>query len=130
MTLLKPYLIRAVYRWIVDNQLTPYLLVNAEEESVQVMVQHIQDGKIILNVRPEAIENLSLGNENIEFDTKFNGVFTHLGFPISAVLAIYAKENGKGMIFDENEEKNPSSGKTKFEPGNQKPAKPNLKIVK
>jgi len=99
MTHLKPYLIRAIYEWILDNEFTPHLLVDANHLDAMVPEQFVQDGQIVLNVRPAAIDALSLGNEAIEFNTRFNGKSTYIYVPIGAVMAIYAKENGKGMVF-------------------------------
>lgn len=125
MTPLKPYLIRSLYEWIVDNDLTPYLLVNAEDEGAIVPPQFIEDGKIVLNIRPQAVEGLLLGNELIEFNARFSGKSMHLIVPVAAVLAIYAKENGRGMIFDREEEAENGT------PAEKKPSgKPNLRIIK
>ncbi|MGJ0485595.1 MAG: ClpXP protease specificity-enhancing factor [Methylomicrobium sp.] len=104
MTPLKPYLIRSIYDWITDNGLTPYLLVNAEHPDALVPREFVEGGRIILNVRPEAVQNLSLGDEQIEFNARFGGIAKHIFVPIRAVLAVYAKENGKGMVFDPEEE--------------------------
>jgi stringent starvation protein B len=126
MTSLKPYLIRSIYDWILDNDLTPYLLVDAENSHAILPKQLIEDGKIVLNIRPEAIQGLSLGNQEIEFNARFNGKPMQIVVPIVAVMAIYAKENGKGMIFDqENEE----SDKTP-PPENKPPTRPTLRVVK
>ncbi|RIZ69322.1 MAG: ClpXP protease specificity-enhancing factor [Methylococcales bacterium] len=125
MTSLKPYLIRSIYEWIIDNELTPYLLVDAENRYAVLPQQLIEDGKIVLNIRPEAIQGLSLGNTNIQFNARFGGKPMEIVVPISSVMAIYAKENGKGMIFDQEEltDENPP-------PENKPPSKPNLRIVK
>jgi len=126
---LKPYLIRSIYDWIADNSLTPYLLVNAEHPAAQVPQDFVEDGRIVLNVRPEAVQGLALGNEAIEFNARFGGVAKHIFVPIRAVLAIYAKENGKGMIFDaedEGEEQTPPDS-----PDDTRPTgRPHLKVVK
>ncbi|MFW5443329.1 MAG: ClpXP protease specificity-enhancing factor, partial [Methylococcaceae bacterium] len=103
MTSLKPYLIRSIYEWIIDNQLTPHLLVDAENTNAILPKDFIEDGKIVLNIRPEAIQGLILGNEEIQFNARFSGNPMHIVTPTTAVLAIYAKENGKGMIFDPEE---------------------------
>lgn len=125
MTSLKPYLIRSIYEWIIDNTLTPHLLVDAENTSAILPQEFIEDGKIVLNIRPEAIQGLSLGNEEIEFNARFSGKPMHIVTPVTAVLAIYAKENGKGMIFDQEEHDDDEP------PPVKKPsAKPNLRIVK
>ncbi|WP_027160135.1 ClpXP protease specificity-enhancing factor [Methylobacter luteus] len=125
MTSLKPYLIRSIYEWIIDNNLTPHLLVDAENSDAVLPQEFIEDGKIVLNIRPEAIQGLSLGNEEIQFNARFGGKPMHIVTPIAAVLAIYAKENGKGMIFDheDTEGDEPPPEKTP-------PSKPNLRIVK
>ena len=129
MTSLKPYLIRAIYDWVVDNHMTPYLLVNAEAKEAVVPSQFVQEGKIVLNLRPEAIQALHLGDDRIEFNARFGGAPMHVMFPVAAVLAVYAKENGKGMVFDEEENSDddvpPSPDMAK-----DKPRKPVLKVVK
>ncbi len=125
MTSLRPYLIRALYDWILDNSFTPYLLVNAECEEIVVPQQYIQEGRIVLNMRPEAIHDLVLGNEQIVFSARFEGKPMQVEIPIYAVLAIYAQENGKGMIFDEGEDNIPPPGDSK-----PRPTRPELKIVK
>jgi stringent starvation protein B len=127
MTSLKPYLIRSLYEWIVDNRLTPHLLVNAEDNNAILPLQFAENGKIILNIRPEAVQGLSLGNEIIEFNARFSGKAMHLVVPVPAVLAIYAKENGKGMIFDpEDDSSDPESDSSLKKPS----GKPNLRIIK
>jgi len=96
----RPYLIRAFYEWIVDNNCTPYILVNAGREGVSVPEEHIKDGQIILNIAPAAVQNLLIDNEMLEFDGRFSGVARPVFMPIEAVMGIYARENGQGMIFD------------------------------
>ncbi len=128
MTSLKPYLIRSLYDWIVDNQCTPHLLVDATNPNAILPLQFAEDGKIVLNIRPQAVHGLDLGNELIEFHTRFSGVSMHIVTPTSAVLAIYAKENGKGMVFDpENDDD--GNGNTP-EPEAKPPARPTLRVVK
>lgn len=127
MTSLKPYLIRSIYEWILDNDLTPHLLVDATHPDALVPQAFIEDGRIVLNIRPAAIQGLHLGNEDIEFNARFSGRPLHILVPVVAVLAIYAKENGRGMVFDGQDEDHdpPSPTPTK------KPAtKPQLRIVK
>lgn len=102
MSSLKPYLIRAIYEWIVDNHFTPYLLVNAEAEGAAVPVAFVKDGRIVLNLRPEAVHGLSLGNDFISFNARFGGRPMQVDVPVKAVLALYAQENGRGMVFDED----------------------------
>jgi stringent starvation protein B len=125
MTSLKPYLIRSIYEWIIDNHLTPHLLVDAENSNAVLPQEYIEDGKIVLNIRPEAIQGLSLGNEEIQFNARFGGKPMHIVTPIAAVMAIYAKENGKGMIFDHEDTEGDEPP-----PEKNPPNKPNLRIVK
>lgn len=101
MTSNKPYLIRALNEWILENNMTPFLFVDATVEGVSVPEQHIQDGKIILNVLPSAVQDLIFENEWIYFSARFSGRAFMINVPVSAVLAIYAKENGRGMMFAE-----------------------------
>jgi len=133
MNLLKPYLLRAVYDWCVDNDLTPYLLANANADDVVVPRQSVQEGRIILNLKPQAVHNLALGDNKVEFNARFGGKPMLVRIPIKAVLAIYARENGQGMVFDENEEGDPLPPQpTSTEPTESKPARsrPVLKVVK
>ncbi len=109
MTPLKPYLIRSIYEWIIDNQLTPHLLVDAENPDAVLPTDFIENGKIVLNMRPEAIQDLLLGNNEIQFHARFSGESIQIITPTTAVLAIYAKENGKGMVFDPEEPDNDTS---------------------
>jgi len=96
----RPYLVRALYEWIVDNDCTPHLLVNAEFAGVQVPTGFASDGQIVLNVSPTAVRNLHMDNEAVSFEGRFSGVPQSLYIPAAAVLAIYARENGQGMVFD------------------------------
>ena len=99
MTSNKPYLIRALNEWIIDNQMTPFLLVDANVEGVEVPQQHIKDGKIILNIAPDAAQKIAIEDEWIYFSARFSGQAFMINVPIDSVLAIYAKENGQGMMF-------------------------------
>lgn len=125
MTSLKPYLIRSIYEWIVDNNLTPHLLVDASHPHAELPRDYIEDGKIVLNMRPEAIQGLALENTSIEFNARFNGQAMHIIAPVPAVLAIYAKENGKGMVFDPDEEEDHTPPE-----GIPPPVRPHLRVVK
>lgn len=125
MTSLKPYLIRSIYEWIVDNDLTPHLLVDAGNKAAVLPRDFVEDGKIVLNIKPEAIQGLSLGNEDIEFSARFSGKPMHIVAPIPAILAIYARENGKGMIFDTDDTEQDNDT-----PPPTAPSKPQLRIVK
>lgn len=124
MTSNRPYLIRAINEWLLDNQLTPHLLVNAEAPGVELPHKFIQDGKIVLNIGPSAVEGLRVSNEEVTFLARFSGVSQLISLPIAAVLAIYAKENGRGMLFSEEEEPEPDA------PGPGPEARPALKVVK
>ena len=125
MTPLKPYLIRAVYEWIVDNDLTPHLLVNANNNKGNLPEDFIEDGKIVLNIRPQAVEALSLGNELIEFNARFKGKSMTVAASVNAVMAIYAKENGKGLVFDQENDDGDEPP-----PEQQPPTRPGLRVVK
>lgn len=96
----RPYLARAIYEWICDNQLTPYLLVDATQPHTDVPVQFVKDGQIVLNLAPHAIHALHMGNEAITFSARFGGVAKEIYVPVRAMLGIYAKENGQGLFFD------------------------------
>ncbi len=96
----RPYLLRAYYDWIVDNQLTPYLLVDATYYGVNVPTEYVQDGQIILNLSMRATNNLHLGENAIEFCARFNGQERQIYVPMGAALAIYARENGEGAMFE------------------------------
>ena len=131
----RPYLIRALYEWILDNDDVPYLVVDATIQNVMVPEQFVADGQIILNVSPSAVQALDLADEAVSFSARFGGVPMQVYVPVLAVKAIYAKESGQGMGFG-------------FEPGipdpeapppapkevEDKPAKPTgrptLKVVK
>ncbi|SHI06295.1 ClpXP protease specificity-enhancing factor [Ferrimonas marina] len=95
----RPYLLRAFYDWMLDNDLTPHLVVNAEVPGVQVPRQFIQDGQIVLNIAPHAVGNLQLGNDFVLFNARFGGKPHALNVPMEAVEAIYARENGAGTVF-------------------------------
>ncbi|MCZ8016955.1 MAG: ClpXP protease specificity-enhancing factor [Limnobacter sp.] len=95
----KPYLIRAIHEWCVDNGYTPYLAV-AVNEQTQVPKEFVKAGEIVLNTSPLATNKLSLGNEYVEFEARFGGVARQIFVPIEQVSAIYARENGHGMAFE------------------------------
>lgn len=96
----RPYLVRALYEWIVDNDCTPHMLVNAEHKAVQVPQGYANDGQIVLNVSPTAVRHLHMDNDAVSFEGSFGGVAYSLYVPIGAILGIYARENGQGMVFD------------------------------
>ncbi len=131
MTSNKPYLIRALNEWILDNHMTPFLLVDASIEGVEVPEQHIKDGKIVLNVAPNAVKEIAFENERIYFSARFGGRSFMINIPISAVLAIYAKENGQGMMFAEEESLQRDNERIWQDIEQKEPSrKPALRIVK
>ena len=101
MTPRRPYLLRAFYDWLLENELTPHLVVDATLPGVKVPLEYVQDGQIILNVAPRAVGNLELGNDEVTFNARFGGRPHLVIVPIYAVQAIYARENGAGTIFPE-----------------------------
>ena len=130
MTSTRPYLIRAFYEWIVDNDFTPHLVVNAEQEHVTVPHQHVENGKIVLNISPSAVKTLDLGNDWICFNARFGGKSQDIGLPPDAVLGIYARENGQGMLFQEEQPESdpPQTPGPETKPKNS--SRPQLKVVK
>ena len=100
MTSSRPYLVRALYEWILENDCTPYVLVNAMADHVEVPQQFVKNGQIVLNVSPVAVMDLLLTNEAMEFNGRFGGVPMDIYVPMTAVMGIYASENNQGMIFD------------------------------
>jgi stringent starvation protein B len=108
MTSHKPYLIRALYEWILDNGCTPYILANAMAPGVEVPQQGVKDGQVILNINPQAVKGLLITNEMLEFDGRFGGIPKHIRVPVAAVHGIYARENGQGMIFEAEEDSTPT----------------------
>ena len=99
----RPYLIRAIRDWAMDNRLTPQLLVDAGVDGIVVPGSYVQDGKIVLNVHTEAVKALELGNEFITFSARFGGTSHAINLPIQSVLAVFARENGQGIFFQEEE---------------------------
>ncbi len=103
LTSTRPYLIRAIYDWILDNQCTPYLLVDAGVAGVQVPRHVVNDGQVVLNLSPMAVDRLELGLEEIRFNARFSGKSHVVIVPVPAVQAVYAKENAQGMMFPPEE---------------------------
>ncbi len=124
----RPYIMRALYEWIVDNDLTPYVLVDASIADVMVPQQFVKDNQIVLNISPDAVVDLSISNQAVAFNGRFGGVATDVFVPIAAVVGIYARENGQGMVFDP-EEVVSGPDETPPEPGKPE-RRPALKIVK
>lgn len=126
----RPYLLRAIYEWLIDNTLTPYIMVDVIIPGVEVPKHFVENGQIVLNIEPQAVGNLRLGNDAVEFDARFSGVVHHIFIPVRAVKAIYAFENGRGMVFSEEEDGDehnppPSGIKPPIKKG-----RANLKVVK
>ncbi|MCL4115647.1 UNVERIFIED_CONTAM: hypothetical protein GTU68_056398 [Idotea baltica] len=96
----KPYLIRAFYEWIVDNNCTPHIVVDINYANLLIPKGLDSDGQLVLNISPNAIRNMQMDNDAITFEGRFSGVPFHLYIPNEAVLAIYARENGQGMVFE------------------------------
>ena len=132
MTSNRPYLIRALFEWILDNGMTPYLLVDAGDPRAMVPEQFVKDGKIVLNISPTAVHGLVLGNEIIDFDARFGGVARKVQIPVDSVLGIYASENGQGMLFPGEAPATGEMQDSDEEPGPPEPLpqRPTLKIVK
>ena len=128
MTSNRPYLLRALFDWICDNGATPYLLVDANAPGVQVPSEHIEDGKIVLNISPNAVRSLVIGDDVLGFDARFSGREMALAVPIPAVRAIFARETQEGMTFpEESVEKSPAD-KSKADPTSSNVS--HLKIIK
>ncbi len=130
----RPYLIRAINEWACENDLTPHLLVNALEAGVVVPTQFINDSQIVLNISPTAIQDIELGNEWILFSARFSGQPMNVEVPVSAVLAIYARENGQGIFFPEEDDTpepdKDNSDSIEHKAATKKQEKPRLKVVK
>ncbi len=123
----RPYLIRAIYEWCVDSALTPYLAVRVDQYT-EVPLAHVKDGKIVLNLSSNAVHNLQMGNEMITCTGRFSGAPFELMIPVGAVVGIFAKENGQGLVFQAEEPKLPTAAE---KPEPPKPvAKSHLKLVK
>lgn len=130
----RPYLLRAMHEWISDNQQTPHIVVDASIQGVEVPRQYVQGGKIILNVSLSATSGLNLGNDGVVFRARFGAVTYDVSVPILAVLGIYARETGQGMIFSEADAPSPPPTPTEPTPAPSgtevKRARPSLKVVK
>lgn len=130
----RPYIIRALYEWILDNNCTPYILVNTNAPNVNVPSGFAEDGQIVLNLSPSAVKHLLMDNEAISFEARFAGVIQRPYAPIAAVKAIYAKENGYGMFFEDDPLLNQEIDEKDDDPtkpdGSPPRGKPSLKVVK
>jgi len=104
----RPYFLRAIYEWILDNNCTPHILVDAHVQGTQVPQQHVnKDGQIILNISPSAIKDFFMDNTAVSFNARFSGVVNNLYVPCGAILGIYARENGQGMMFEAEQNPQP-----------------------
>lgn len=143
MTTHRPYMIRALHEWILDNNCTPYILVNAFAEGVEVPQDYVKDGQIVLNISPRAIRTLAISNAAIEFEGRFGGIPNKVYVPIQAVLGIYARENGQGMMFDTDDpipeppapndggfDSKPKQDSSDGKKGDKPGSKPTLRVVK
>ncbi|MCV6614516.1 MAG: ClpXP protease specificity-enhancing factor [Cellvibrionaceae bacterium] len=139
MTSRRPYLVRALYEWIVDNDCTPYVLVNAYAQGVEVPQQYVnEEGLVVLNIAPSAVSGMAMDNSAIFFSARFGGVPTDIFLPYHSVLRIYARENGQGLLFEPEPEpptpEPPEPGRgadsPKPAPGPKGGGRPSLKVVK
>jgi stringent starvation protein B len=138
----RPYLLRAMHEWMIDCGQTPHLIVDATRPAVEVPRAYVKDDRIVLNLSPAATQDLNLGNDWVMFSARFAGVVHHVQLPVSAVLGIYARENGQGMVFPEDENGSPSpTDPSDSDPSSPEPpgpdrsppeprVRPQLKIVK
>jgi len=129
MTPSRPYLLRAIYEWLLDNDLTPHLMVDAKHELAVVPQQFVEDGKIVLNINPSAVQSLVLENDAVSFSARFAGQPFNVYLPMQSILAIYARENGKGTMFKDEEGFEFSDDPTPTPPEPEK-KRPALRIVK
>ncbi|HSG61132.1 MAG TPA: ClpXP protease specificity-enhancing factor [Pseudomonadales bacterium] len=127
----RPYLLNALYSWIVDSACTPHILVNAEMNGVQVPAQFVKDGQIILNISPSAVQGFHMDAEGVSFSARFGGTPHHIFAPIAAILGIYARENGQGMVFEDEYDEDGGDSPT-TPPSSPPPSggRPSLKVVK
>ncbi|MDA8659839.1 ClpXP protease specificity-enhancing factor [Luminiphilus sp.] len=128
----RPYIIRAIYEWIVDNECTPHLLIDATYAGVFVPESYVSDGQIVLNIAPSAVVSLQMGNDTVAFNGRFGGQPQDVEVPVASILGIYARENGQGMVFDGPMEPDPDPEPPYIgEPSpNDRGSRPALKIVK
>ena len=142
----RPYLLRAFYDWIVDNDCTPYIVVNAHYPGVEVPQDFVTDGQIVLNIAPRAVSSFEMNNDHLQLSTRFSGMPIDIYLPVGAVMGIYTQENGQGMVFEpedpEDSPPEPPKGPQAVSADRQKPskksskkpskgkAKPSLRVVK
>jgi stringent starvation protein B len=128
-SLQRPYLLRAMHEWMTDNGLTPHIVIDVAAAQTSLPVEYANDGKLVINVSYSATQNLSIGNESIAFGARFGGVSRHLDVPILAILGIYARESGQGMIFS-SESAPARDDETESDTGKPERSAPQLTIIK
>ena len=138
-TLQRPYLLRAMHEWMTDNDLTPHIVIDVETDEHDLPVEYANDGKLVINISYSATQNLVLGNDSASFEARFGGVSRRLEVPMLAILGIYARESGQGMIFssesaepDEDTETDGDASAETAESQDNKAerSRPQLKIIK
>ena len=122
MTSTRPYLVRAIIDWIVDNSWTPYVVVAADAPGAEALLDYATDGRLVLNVSATATRNLVIGNDTLDVDCRFGGQPVHVSTPIGTVVAVYARESSRGMVFEVED------GNAPTEP--EPPSRPKLSLVK
>lgn len=120
----RPYLSRAIYEWICDHNLTPYLLVDATQPFTDVPNQFVQDSQIVLNIAPHAVHRFQMSNDAVSFSARFGGVSKDIYVPFAAVLGLYARENGQGLFFDPDEYANVKAAESPLESNSQPSTEP------
>ncbi len=138
MTSHRPYLLRALVEWIADNGMTPHLLVDATQAGVQVPASAVKEGKVVLNIAERAVVQLNIDNHAVSFTARFGGVSFPVMVPISAVLAIYARETGQGMALPDDghaagpdgDDEPPAPDAPGGDDAPAAPRRPHLRVVK
>ena len=134
----RPYLVRAIHEWCIDNGLTPQIMVDVTVPHVMVPLEFVKDDRIVLNLHPNAVRDLEIGNEYLFFSARFSGRAEDITLPVEAVLAVYARENGQGIVFQADGSgitpPSPNAKKLSADSSNQTANKPregsHLKVVK
>ena len=129
----RPYLLRAMHEWMIDNDLTPHIVVDASLCKLNVAPEHVKDGKLVLNVSYSATRRLAITNERVEFEARFGGKPRWIEIPVHAVLGVYARETGQGMIFSseqEPEQRRPPAASPAADGGDTSGTRNFLKVVK
>ena len=137
MTSNQPYLLRAIFDWLVDNNCTPHIVVNANFPGVSVPQQYVSDGQIVLNIAPRAVNDFAMDLDAVAFTTRFGGVPTDIYIPVKAIMGIYARENRQGMMFgalemdgDDDPDTDPPPPSPPKSPSKPRSNRAGLKVVK